>query len=483
MTTTTTAPAAPLTTIQGFVDDEWRVSENQLPIISPFDGSVAATVHLSSTEDVDVAVAVAKSSSREWWRTPAYKRASVLHRIADGVEERIDDLANQMTAETGRVPAEARGEVIRSISTLRISAEEATRISGELIPMDAVEAGAGKLGFTLLSPVGVVAAITPFNAPLNTICHKLGPALAGGNSMILKPHHHGAGVAAILAQICVSAGLPAGIFQVVLGGPEIGHRLTTHPDVSFVNFTGSDGVAARILSEIGLKRTLLELGGNAPTIVHHDADLEAAVKQCSEAGFGLSGQSCISTQRIYVHEYVVSEFTARLVESARARNFRAGPGIQGGTGPLLNEEIAIRVSSWITEAIQEGAELACGGKRDYTYVEPTVLVGAPVDSKVVCQEIFGPVVVVLPYSDIEETFAAANASPWGLKAGIFTNSLDVAMSAAKELEFGAVNINAASRSRVDQEPSGGVKQSGWGKEGPKYAIREMMNVRMISIAT
>lgn len=474
--------SAPLATVRGYVNEEWRDSDDQRPILSPFDGSVVANVHVSSIEDVDAAVAVAKSSAREWWRAPAYERARVLHRIADGVEERIDDLANQMTAETGRVPAEARGEVTRSISTLRISAEEATRITGELIPMDAVEAGAGKLGFTLLSPVGVVAAITPFNAPLNTICHKLGPAIAGGNSMILKPHHHGAGVAAILAQICIDAGLLPGVFQLVHGGPDIGHRLTTHPDVSFVNFTGSNTVAERILSEIGLKRTLLELGGNAPTIVHHDADLEAAVKQCSEAGFGLSGQSCISTQRIYVHEHVVSEFTGRLVESARTRNFRAGPGVQGGTGPLLNEETAIRIHNWITEAIQEGAELACGGKRDYTYVEPTVLVGAAVDSKVVSQEIFGPVVVVLPYSDIEKTFAAANASPWGLKAGIFTNSLDVAMSAAKELEFGAVNINAASRSRVDQEPSGGVKQSGWGKEGPRYAIREMMNVRMISIA-
>lgn len=395
MTMTATAP---LSVIRGYVDGAWlEPSDEVASIMSPLNGASVAEVHTTSLASVDRAVESATDAAGTWWDTPSFQRAAVIASIADEMEKKADLLAAQMTAETGRAPHEARVEVVRAISTMRISAEEATRISGEMIPMDAVGGGVGKLGFTLLSPVGVVAAVTPFNAPLNTICHKLGPALAGGNTIILKPHHHGSGVAAMLVEICEEAEVPASVFQLVLGGPDVGSRLTTHPGVSFVNFTGSGFVAEMILKEIGLKRTLLELGGNAPTIVHSDADLEKAVSQCAEAGFGLAGQSCISTQRIYVHEDVVDEFTEMIVKNARSRNYLAGPGTDGGTGPLLTEDTAKQIEQWVKTAVDHGANLAHGGGRDYTYVEPTVLTNADPSSPVVCEEIFGPVVVVLSY--------------------------------------------------------------------------------------
>lgn len=476
------APEAPLTTIRGYVAGSWTAENPPVPIASPFDGTTVANVHPSSPNDVDAAVAAAKVAGNDWWARPGHVRARVLNGIADRLEERSDQVADQMTAETGRPRGEARGEVARSLSTLRISAEEATRISGEMVPMDAVEAGAGKIGFTQLSPVGVVAAITPFNAPLNTVCHKLGPALAGGNTMVLKPHHHGAGVAVLLTEICTEAGIPDGCLQIVHGDADIGHRLTTHPDVDFVNFTGSGRVAEQILGQIGIRRSLLELGGNAPTLVHRDADLDRAARMCADAAFGLSGQSCISTQRIYVHNDVYQRFTDLLVSEAKERSQPAGPRQPNGIGPLINEQAATRVESWIRAAVADGARLLCGGTRDYTFVEPTVLADVPDSSAVLCDEVFGPTVAVNPYTELDAALDAANASPWGLKAGIFTDSLEVALRAAARLRFGTVNINAASRARVDQEPSGGVKQSGWGKEGPRYALREMMDVRMIRLS-
>jgi acyl-CoA reductase-like NAD-dependent aldehyde dehydrogenase len=472
----------PVPESRAYIDGQWRTSSRTEPIRNPADGAIVSTVHQSSIADAQAAVRAAEAAWREWRHRPAHERSQILDRIAQAMADRAEDLACQMTAETGKPLTEARTEVARSLSTMRISAEEAKRIAGEMVPMDAVAPGAGKLGFTLRVPVGVVAAVTPFNAPLNTVCHKLGPALAAGNTLVLKPHPHGAGIAVLLAEIAEQVGLPAGVFNVVHGGPDVGRALTTDPAVKFVNFTGSGRVAEAILGEIGLKRTLLELGGNAPTIVHHDADLAVAVKQCAEAAFGLSGQSCISTQRIFVHEDVRKEFTANLVEAATSRRPGDPWDSKTGVGPLIDEASAIRIEQWVNEAVDAGAELLCGGAREGAFYEPTVLATVPPDQKVCREEVFGPVVILVPYTEIDEAIAQANDTPWGLKAGVFTGSLDVALKAARELEYGTVNVNGASRSRVDQEPSGGVKQSGWGKEGPRYAILEMTDERMISIA-
>lgn len=472
-----------LRAVRGLIGGEWRKGPRALPVRYPYDGSTVAEVYETATEEVAAAVESAHQAWLSWRRAASHERAELLAAIAAGMAGRSEELAEVMTLETGKTIRESRTEVSRSLSTIAISAEEAKRISGEVIPMDAVPPGTGKVGFTMRVPMGVVAGITPFNAPLNTICHKLGPALAAGNTLVLKPHPQGAGLAVELAQICLQAGLPRGAFNVVHGGAEVGKALTTHPLVAVVNFTGSARVADQIIRTVGLKRTLLELGGTAPTIVHSDADLQQAVPQCVEAAFGLSGQSCISTQRIYVHRELYEPFIREFVAAARAKRAGDPKDPDTGIGPMIDPEAATRVKEWIDAAVRDGATLECGGQLRGALLEATVLTDVTPQMKVVCEEVFGPVVTVTPYDDIEQAIAQANDSPFGLKSGIFTNTLDVALRAARELEYGTVNVNGASRSRVDHEPSGGVKLSGWGKEGPRYAIEEMTYLRMVSIAT
>lgn len=464
------------------IGPEWRTGEPGV-IVAPFNGAPAGTVHNSRAGDIEDAVAAAVHAGKAWASTPAHQRSSVIQAIARAMTASADKLARIMALQTGKTLREAKTEVTRSISTMEISAEEAKRIHGEVVPMDAVAPGVGKLGFTLRVPVGVVAGITPFNAPLSTLCHKLGPALAAGNTLIVKPHPHGSGITAAIGALVLEAGLPPGVFNILHGGAETVQTLVQHRQVALVNFTGSGRVADLIIRAVGLKRVLLELGGNAPTIVHGDADLDKAVPQCVEAAFGLTGQSCISTQRIYVQRPIYDTFVERIVVAARAR--KPGDPLDAATdiGPMIDENAAIRVENWVKEAVAQGARLRCGGERHGSLLSPTVLTDVDARMKVVCEEVFGPVATISPYDTIEEAIAAANDTPWGLKAGIFTSSLDVALSAARQLEYGTVNVNAASRARTDQEPSGGIKSSGWGKEGPRYAIEEMTDVRMVTIAT
>lgn len=468
--------------VRTLVGGEWKSSPETSSIRYPFDGRVVGTLHHTSVAEVDAAVRSAHATFEQWRDVPAHQRSKALASLAQLMEQRADEFAHVMTLQSGKTIGESRTEVTRSISTISISAEEAKRIGGEVIPMDAVAPGVGKLGFTVRVPMGVVAGISPFNAPLNTICHKLGPALAGGNTLVVKPHPQGAGLATLLAQACLDAGIPAGAFNVVHGGPEVGRALTTHPLVAVVNFTGSGAVADRIIRDIGLKRTLLELGGNAPTIVCADANLAKAVPQCVEAAFGLTGQSCISTQRIYVQRAIYDDFVAKLVAAARAKKTGDPMDPATGIGPMISEDAARRIEEWIEEAVQQGARVLCGGRRTGTSVEATVIAEVKPAMKVVCEEIFGPVVTVVPFDTLDEALQAANATPWGLKSGIFTANLNAALAAARRLEYGTVNINAASRARVDHEPSGGVKASGWGKEGPRYAIEEMTYLKMVTIA-
>ena len=473
----------PVTESRLFVAGAWLSTPEVEVLLSPENQKSMVSVHQAAPSDVRQAVEAATAAGAVWAKCPAYERSAHLDRLADCMQSHARDLAAQMTAETARPIRESRTEVARSISTMKISAEEAKRIHGQVVPMDAVAPGAGKTGFTIRTPVGVVAAITPFNAPLNSICHKLGPALAAGNTLVLKPHPYGSGMATLLAEMCLEVGLPAGVFNVVHGGADIGNTLVTDPGVAFVNFTGSGRVAQQILANIGIRRTILELGGNAPTIVHRDADLDRAIPQIIEAAFGLSGQSCISTQRLFVHRDRYDEVELALIEGVSSR--RPGDPWDDATeiGPMISIAAAERVEQWIGEAVDRGSRVLCGAIRDGAFVAPTVLADVPEDAQVLCDEVFGPVLLLLPYDNIDDAFTAANATPWGLKAGIFTNTLDIAMRAAHELDFGTVNINAASRARVDQEPSGGVKESGWGKEGPRHAILEMTNERMVSFSS
>lgn len=466
--------------VRSFVAGAWLDGTPQ-PLRSPFDGRVAARIHHLDPERVRRAVARAREAFRRHRDTPAHVRADWIARAAERLAARRDELAELMALHGGKPLREGRGEVERSFHTLRVSAEEAKRLGGEVLPLDAVPSGEGVLGFTLRLPLGVIAGISPFNAPLNLACHKVGPALAAGNAIVLKPHPAGAAVAAALAEAFAEAGLPEGLFAVVQGDVEAGDALVTHPEIDLVSFTGSGPVAEAIVRRIGLVPSVLELGGNAPTLIHRDADLDSAVPQCVRAAFGLAGQSCVSTQRLYLHEEIADAFTERFVAAARA--LRPGDPRDESTdvGPLVNEAAAARVAEWIDEAVAGGATLHCGGGRDGALLEPTVLSGVDPAMRVVCDEVFGPVVSILRYRDLDEAIAAANASPWGLKAGVFTASLDVALRAARELESGTVNVNAPSRSRTDIEPSGGIKRSGWGKEGPRWAIETMTRLTMVSL--
>lgn len=479
---TKTTMGTGVTDVRNLIGGEWREGRSTVDIRYPFDGRIVARAHTADGAIVDTAIGCAQTAFGAWRAAPGHQRSAVLTQVADAMRAEAKALAHEITLETGKTLAEAQGEVARSIVTMEISAAEATRISGEVIPMDAVPQGTGKLGFTVRTPMGVIGCITPFNAPLNTLCHKVGPAIAAGNTVVVKPHLHGSGVAAFLAQAFLDSKAPDGCLNLVHGGPDVGQTLVSHPGVALVNFTGSGAVADRIVRQIGLKRSLLELGGNAPTIVHLDADLERAVAECLGAAFGLAGQSCISTQRIYAHEAIYESVVERI--AAGAESLVTGDPVDPSTkmGPMISEAAAKRVESWVNEAVSGGALLRCGGTRHGSMMAPTVLTDVSPGMKVACDEVFGPVVTVTPYSSIEDAILAANASPWGLKCGIFTSSLKVALDSAAGLGFGTVNVNGPSRARVDHEPSGGIKASGWGLEGPRYAIEAMTHLKMVSVA-
>lgn len=463
------------------VGGEWRDGPLIHVVAYAYDGRVVANVEEAFAATVDDAVRSALEAQRQWRRVPAFRRSALLADVGRALERRADALVTALVFNSSKTLKDARSEVERSLATLQVTVEEAKRIGGEVVPMDALPPGAGRFGVAIRVPIGVVAGVTPFNAPLNLLVHKLGPALAAGNAIVVKPHPHGAVVTNILAEACIESGIPSGLFNIVQGGAEVGRALVSHRDVALVSFTGSGAVGEQITRQIGLKRSVMELGGNAPTIVHADANLAVAVPACAEAAFGLSGQSCVSTQRIYVHRAVAGEFISALAENARRRKGGDPMDPMTDLAPLLNEGAAIRVEGWIREAVQGGATLVCGGRRERAAIEATVVTDVQPSMRLVCEEVFGPVVTVSVYDELVAALAAANAGPWGFKAGIFTNSIDVALRAARELDFGTVNINGASRLRVDHEPSGGIKNSGWGREGPRYAIEDMTYLRMVSL--
>jgi len=391
----------------------------------------------------------------------------------------FDRTQGLMVAAGGKVWKEALGEVDVSVEILRLSGEEARRIGGEVVPMDSNPAGEGRLAVTMRFPLGVVAALTPLNAPLSVTCNKVGPALAAGNCVVHKPDLRGSAVGARLATIFLAAGLPPGALNVIYGDADVGEALVTHPGVDMVNFTGSNRVGARIVAIAGLKRVVLELGGTGATVVHEDANLPAAAKMCIPASFGLAGQSCVSTQRLYVHRAVVEAFLEHflpLVDALRAGDPRDP---QTDLGPMVSEEAARRVEGWVREAVDGGARLLRGGERRGALLAPTVLSDVTPAMRVVCEEVFGPVVSILPYDDVDAALAAVNDTPFGLQAGLFTGSLDVALRALRTIRTGTVVVNGPSRWRVYHMPYGGVKASGWGREGPRYSIEDMTEERLL----
>ncbi|MFO1283124.1 MAG: aldehyde dehydrogenase family protein [Burkholderiales bacterium] len=467
--------------IELYVGGARRPGARRMDVVEPAKGAVALTLHVPDAREIDDAVKTAAAAFVKWGDTPAHARADVLGKLAREVEAAKPRFVEAMIAATGKTRRDASGEVDRSVDTLALSSEETRRIEGFEVPMEGLSRGVGRIAIMRRYPIGVVAAITPFNAPLNTACHKIAPALGAGNTVVHKPDVRGGEVAVMLAELATKAGLPPGVLNVIHGDADVGEPLVRNPLVEVVGFTGSEAIGERILGIAGLKRVLLELGGNAPAIIHHDADLGRALKDLVPASFGMSGQSCISTQRIYVHQSLYEAFVAGLVKGAGAMKVGEPSDPDVEIGPMITEEAAKRVESWIRDAVSQGARLRCGGERRGAIVTPAVLTDVKPEMTVVCKEVFGPVVSVMPYDDVDAVIAQANATPYGLQAGLYTNSLDLMLKCARRLRFGGVNVNAPSRWRLDNMPYGGVKRSGIGREGPKYAIEDMSELRQLVI--
>nr|WP_111644313.1 aldehyde dehydrogenase family protein [Anoxybacillus vitaminiphilus] len=465
---------------QPYINGKWIDSNRQIvPVKSPYSGEVIGEQWFSTAEDVENALKSAYEAKKEIARIPSYERAKILKKAAMLLENEKEKFARLISLELGKPLKNTLDEVSRSIETLEQSAEEAKRLMGETIPGDASKRGTKAMAMTFRVPVGVVAAITPFNAPLNLICHKIGPAFAAGNSIILKPAPQTPLIATELLKLLLEAGFPERGINMVLGGVEVGQQIVKDDRVNVISFTGGVVASRNICELAGMKKVLLELGGNAATIVHEDADLQRAAALCAKTGYSNSGQSCISVQRIYVHQSVVEPFTQLLKEEVA--KLKIGDPLLPDTdvGCLVDEMAAERVMDWIEEALKSGAKLIFGGKKHGATVEPTILLNPPKHSKVVCQEVFGPVVSIIPYQTIEEAIEEANDSSFGLQAGLFTNQIDLAYKVAHELEVGGVVINGTSNFRLDHWPYGGVKNSGIGREGPRYAIEEMTELKMI----
>ena len=439
---------------------------------TPFRAGTAADVDLAITSAVRGAKAMAKLT--------AYERYAILHRTAELMAERLEDLGQTITKEEGKVIAEGRGEVQRAIQTITTSAEEAKRLHGETVPLDAAPGNVNQFGFTMRVPVGVVAAISPFNFPLNLVCHKVGPALAAGNSVVLKPAGDTPLSALKLTEILLEAGLPAEGIQCVTGpGGEIGDVLTGDPRVRKITFTGSVEIGERICRNAGIKKVTMELGSNCPLIVMSDADIEKVAAATVAGGFANAGQVCISTQRVFADRRIYADFLDALVAPTEA--FSMGNPLDEAIrmGPMIRASDADRVGEWITEAVQGGARVLVGGDHEGTMHAPTVVADAKPEMKVSREELFGPAVAVSAFSDIDEAIAMANDSRFGLAAGIFTQNVDWAMRFAKEVESGNLHINSTPQWRTDLMPYGGLKESGMGKEGPAYAVQEMTELKMV----
>jgi acyl-CoA reductase-like NAD-dependent aldehyde dehydrogenase len=446
----------------------------------PYDGAPIAEVCQADAATADAAAAAAHRAAKEMREMPLAERASILRRVHQAVVERKETLAHILSSESGKPIREARLELDRAAQTLLFSAEEAHRVCGEVVPADAAPAGKGRWAMTLREPLGVIAAITPFNFPLNLSVHKIGPAIAAGNAVVHKPASATPMIALELARIFHECGLPAGALNVIPGsGGAIGDLLVQDPRVAMITFTGSPEVGLRIRSLAGMKRVTLELGSNSAVMVAEDADLEEAVPRCITGAFANSGQVCISVQRIYVQEQIAAEFVERMVEGARALKIGHPHDAETQISSLITVQEAERVESWIAEAVQAGARLLTGGARRRATVEPAVLTDVPPTVKISCQEAFGPLVAINRYRTLEEAIAMVNDSVYGLQASIFTRDLRKAFQAAREVHVGGFLINEAPSYRLDQMPYGGVKLSGTGREGPRYAIQEMTECKLV----
>ncbi len=463
---------------RAFIDGEWVETGEWVEVRSPYSGEVVGRVTKAGAAEAQRAVDAAARAMES--PLPAHKRAEILVRVAGYLGRRHEEAARTISDEAGKPMKAARVEAARAMSTYTMAAVEARKLAGDVVPMDATQAGEGKFAFTLRQPLGVVGAISPFNFPLNLVAHKIAPALAAGCAVVLKPASATPLSALLLAELEEEAGLPAGWLNVLVGpSAEIGDVLVADDRVGVLTFTGSGPVGWKLRERAPRKKVLLELGNATPVIVEADADVDAAAAAVAANAFSFAGQSCISVQRVYVARAVYDRFVSELVPRVDALAVGDPGDDDTDVGPVIDEDARDRILEWIDEARSAGAEILSGGELQGGLIRPTVIANAPADAKVSCEEVFGPVMTVAPYDSLDEAIERANGTRFGLQAGIFTAKVKTAMRAARELEFGGVIVNEAPTFRADQMPYGGVKDSGNTREGPAYAVRELTEERVV----
>jgi acyl-CoA reductase-like NAD-dependent aldehyde dehydrogenase len=469
----------PVSTQGFFLDGKWIEEGDVVEIKAPYDGNVIANVFQGRREHAEAAIRAAVKAFGTTRRLPAFERQRVLRRVAQTISERKQEFARTLAQEAGKPIKAARTEVERAVFTFTVAAEESTRIYGEYLPLDWQEFTAGRWGIVRRFPLGPLAGITPFNFPLNLVAHKVAPAIAAGCSMVLKPAPQTPLSALLLAEAVQQAGWPDGGLNVLPLSNEGAGLLVTDERIKLISFTGSAPVGWQIKRNAGKKKVILELGGNAGVIVHSDADLQYAADRCVAGGFAYAGQTCISVQRILVERTVYGKFTDLLLDGVK--KLRLGDPLEESTdlGPLIRESDAVRAADWVQEAIRGGARVLCGGQRKGPVLEPTVLTGTRPDMKVNCQEIFAPVVTVEAYDHFDDAVRQVNSTPYGLQAGLFTRDAKLLFNAYEELEVGGLIAGDVPAFRIDHMPYGGIKDSGLGREGLRYAIEEMTEPKLL----
>jgi len=460
----------------------WVDKSEKIEVRNPFDGSVVDTVPTGDAGDVEKALETAVRGARVMAALTGYQRYEILHRAHEIMLQRTEDLARTITLEEGKIIAEGRIEARRAAEIIALSAEEAKRLYGEVIPLEGAPGVQNKLGFTLRVPCGVVVGISPFNFPLHLVCHKVGPALAAGNAIIVKPATDTPLSALKLVEIMLDAGVPPEALQCLTGpGSVVGDRLCSDPRVRKITFTGSRDIGEHICHMAGIKRVTMELGSNAPFIVMPDADPEKAAAAAAATGYANAGQVCISTQRVIAHGGIYGDFLDAFKQQVERLTTGNPMDESVRMGPMIREKDSERVGNWVTEAVRDGAELVAGGHRSGALFAPTIVANVKPEMKISCDEVFGPVVGVTRAADIDEAIAIANRTHYGLSAAIFTQNIDWAMRFIREVESGNLHVNWGTQWRADLMPYGGLKDSGMGKEGPKYAVEEMTELKMAVI--
>jgi acyl-CoA reductase-like NAD-dependent aldehyde dehydrogenase len=464
------------------IDGQWVGDGPTLEVKNKYNGETVGVLPLARREDLDQAIAAAVRAREIMAEMPAHKRSAILLRTAALIRVRADDLAKTIAAESGKALKFARTEVDRAQSTFTIASEEAKRLHGETIPLDAVPAGEGYFGFWTRRPVGVIAAISPFNFPLNLVAHKVAPALAAGNTLVLKPATTTPLAAVKLCEILQEAGLPPGAINLVVGsGSTVGEWLVTDPRVDKITFTGSPDVGRHILSVAGIKKVTLELGNTSPVVIAPDADLDFVAKRCAVGAFYNSGQVCISVQRIYSQKQVYEPFSEKFIQATNAMIVGDPLDERVDVGPMIDSKEVDRIESWVKEAQASGAKVLTGGKRNGAVYYPTVLADVTAEMKVINEEVFAPVASVISCDDFDESLRQANDTKFGLQVGVFTKDIDRVLKAVRRLNFGGVIINDTPAFRADHMPYGGNRQSGLGREGVRFAMEDMTNIQMVAI--